>query len=556
MLCLHSYTVNYSTAGRIVTQEIPLLTGPKKVETIQEKIDQTFFHWVADRMESHGMSRMQPPTIHMMQPDSTNIASGYALNQDHSAPVPHQLLFWGGLVGYFGYEMKCETLATHPTNASSADPHTAFNTLTASTTPDAAFIFADRFLAFDHELREVYMVALDLPLMQKELDGRQAIRRVSDWFESISSQLKQLTHDARTNATVTISSNCNATELATTNGLNYHPPTPTPSPKPAPATKPLYSKVSASSHASLKLRHSRNQYIANISKSLAEIKQGETYEVCLTTQIQASIPFKPSKSPSILDTYMHLRKRNPAPYAALLQFNSDLAVLSSSPERFLRCDGSGWIEMKPIKGTIARPSEEDYKGEGKEGEWEREDRRRREMLQTNEKDRAENLMIVDLIRNDLNQIASAHTVSVPSLMHIESYATVHQLVTTVKAHLHPTLSTIDAIKAAFPPGSMTGAPKLRTVKILEELEGVGMGRGVYSGCLGFISLRGETDMNVVIRTAVLRKERKNTTNDGGGENEEEVLHVDVGAGGAVVYMSDPVAEFDEMVLKAQSVLPT
>jgi para-aminobenzoate synthetase len=138
-------------------------------------------------------------------------------------------------------------------------------------------------------------------------------------------------------------------------------------------------------------------------------------------------------------------------------------------------------------------------------------------------------------------ICEPNTVSVPSLMKVESYATVHQLVSVVQGHLNRGLTSIDAIKATFPPGSMTGAPKLRTVQILEELEGVP--RGPYSGCLGFLSVNGCSDMSVVIRTAVCH-------------SAESGACIEVGAGGAIVFMSNIEEEFDEMILKASSVLPS
>ncbi|KAJ3417041.1 hypothetical protein HDV05_007523 [Chytridiales sp. JEL 0842] len=502
----HSYKVKYSTHDQIVRTEHPLLNAEGVAKpfrtTLSEKLksENTFFQWLSYRMDQHGMSLTQPPAIHFLE------KSGSSYVEDPSVKQP-DFLFWGGMVGYFGYEMKCETLATHP-NTTNHDPHMAFKTVSARRTPDAAFIFADRFLAFDHELQQVFLIALDVP------DFNQVRGRISDWFNTVSHQL------------------ASASKTFVANATQFPTPSSSPSPK---DTQQLYPK--------LRLRHTRTQYISNIQKSLGLIKEGETYEVCLTTHVQASVPVNDS-TPAPLEVYMQLRKKNPAPYAAFIEFDDSLCILSSSPERFIRCDKDGWIEMKPIKGTVGRPNMETFLD--KEG-WEAEDARRKNLLQSNEKDRAENLMIVDLIRNDLNQIAQSHTVCVPSLMNVESYATVHQLVTTVKAHLHPSLSPVDAIKAVFPPGSMTGAPKLSTVNILEELEGIGEGRGVYSGCLGFISMRGEMDMSVVIRTAVLTKSEKRGTS---------TLDIEVGAGGAVVYMSDPVAEYEEMVLKAQSVLPS
>ena len=264
------------------------------------------------------------------------------------------------------------------------------------------------------------------------------------------------------------------------------------------------------------LREGRDAYLANIAACKHEIFEGESYEICLTTELHSDGAIDP------LAAYRVLRARNPAPHAALLRLG-DVSVLSSSPERFLRVDRERVVESKPIKGTAARAADP------------AEDMWRAAALREDDKSRAENLMIVDLVRNDLGRVCALGTVEVPALMAVESYATVHQLVTTVRGRLRDDATAIDCIRAAFPGGSMTGAPKLRTMEIIDRLEQ--RPRGVYSGALGFLSVNGTADLSIVIRTLVASPHG-----------------LQIGSGGAIVAASDPEAEHEEMLLKARAVL--
>lgn len=263
-------------------------------------------------------------------------------------------------------------------------------------------------------------------------------------------------------------------------------------------------------------------YMDSVRASQHEIYEGNSYEVCLTAQTVARIP---NPSPELFfELYRRQRAHNSAPYAAYLRCG-DFSVLSSSPERFLSVDTHRNAQTKPIKGTVPR------------GATPEEDAVAAAWLRTDEKTRAENLMIVDLLRNDLSTVSDPASVRVPVLMGVESYSTVHQLVSTVSSRLREGVSAVAAARACFPGGSMTGAPKPSTMQIIEGLEG--RARGVYSGALGFVSVDGSANLSIVIRTLVAHDEGM----------------VTLAAGGAIVADSDPTAEYEEMLTKLRAALP-
>ncbi|MEX3610646.1 anthranilate synthase component I family protein [Rothia sp. LK2588] len=268
----------------------------------------------------------------------------------------------------------------------------------------------------------------------------------------------------------------------------------------------------------------REAYEAKIRECLHEIYEGNSYEVCLTAETRGRLPETLYNPQGIIDLYLAQRDHNAAPYAALLKCG-DHWVLSSSPERFLTVDSTGAAETKPIKGTVPRASSVE------------EDRTRAAWLREDAKTRAENLMIVDLLRNDLSRVSEPGTIEVPVLMGVESYATVHQLVSTVRGRLRPGVGAVEAAAVCFPGGSMTGAPKPSTMQIIDRLED--RPRGIYSGALGFFSASGAANLSIVIRTLVVLP---------GGK-------VSLSAGGAIVADSDPGAEYDEMVTKLRAALP-
>ncbi|MEH1916127.1 aminodeoxychorismate synthase component I [Nostoc sp.] len=335
----------------------------------------------------------------------------------------------------------------------------------SSPLPDAIFLLADRMIAIDHQEQCLYLL---------QLIKKGQTEQVETWFDTIQQQLENL--------------------------------------------DPLFSLVPQENCQPVKFRLSRTyqNYIQDIQQCLDEIHEGETYQVCLTNQLYTNA------TPDPLTFYRTLRKINPAPYSAFLRFG-EIAIACSSPERFLRIDRQGWVETKPIKGTLPR------------GETPEADFVLREKLRNSEKDRAENLMIVDLLRNDLGRVCEIGSIHVPKLMDVETYSTVHQLVTTVRGRLRSDLQAVDCVRAAFPGGSMTGAPKIRTMQIIDRLEQEA--RGVYSGAIGFLGLNGSADLNIVIRTAVLTPNQTS-----------------IGIGGGIIALSEPEMEFQETLLKAKALI--
>ena len=201
----------------------------------------------------------------------------------------------------------------------------------------------------------------------------------------------------------------------------------------------------------------------------------------------------------------------------------NFAVLSSSPEQFLTIDSKRTIFSKPMKGTVKR------------GETIEEDKKLAEQLGKTKKDYAENSMIVDLLRNDLGKVCQFGSIAVSKFLDVETYATVHQLVSTITGILRDTVTVIEAIKAAFPGGSMTGTPKLRAIEILAEIEK--QPRGIYAGTLGFLSLNGTVSLSMIIRTIIATQKQ-----------------VSFGTGGAILIDSDPQSEYEEMLLKSAALM--
>ncbi len=376
----------------------------------------------------------------------------------------------GGYVGYLGYELKADCGAT---NVHSSD------------LPDAALMLANRVVAVDHARDRTHVFAL----VRNDVDGPKTrhIGKFSAHQHEVAAQVGWLEE---------------ATRLAA--AAICDPPT----------ERPLDPPAEPGGNVTFHCGRGRAQYLADIERSQAELAAGESYEVCLTDQISTDA------SPDPYALYRRLRRSNPSPFAAFLRFG-DTAIVSSSPERFLSVGRDGAVQARPIKGTISRADDP------------AEDAARKAELATDEKTRAEHLMIVDLLRNDLGRVSEVDSVRVPDLMVVEPYATVHQVVSTVTGRLEEGRSPVECVRNCFPGGSMTGAPKERTMEIIDELEDEA--RGVYSGAIGYFGVDGAADLSIVIRTIVIRPGR--TT---------------IGAGGAIVMQSDPEEEFEEILLKARA----
>jgi para-aminobenzoate synthetase len=266
-------------------------------------------------------------------------------------------------------------------------------------------------------------------------------------------------------------------------------------------------------------------YAKAFSAVQEELHAGNSYEVNLTYRQELGSDLDP------VEAYVRLRELNPAPYAGYLQHgdphHGDFRLLSSSPERFAAIDRHRRLQTKPIKGTTPR------------GTTPGEDAELKARLETDPKFRAENLMIVDLLRNDVAMVSEPGSVTVPSLMAVESYETVHQLVSTITGQLRDSVTTIGALRALFPAGSMTGAPKLRTMEIIDAVESTP--RGVYAGAFGWISGDGRADLGVVIRSLVATREG-------------EAWRYELGTGGGITVNSEVGEEYAESRWKADRLL--
>jgi para-aminobenzoate synthetase component I len=353
-----------------------------------------------------------------------------------------------GWVGWLGYELRSQTMGTPVTQRSQY--------------LDAALLFVDRGVSFDHWTGRMSFIAL-----------------ADEWDSALDAWLDSTLEIIR-------------------------------------AFVPVLVPVSPPTPARASWKYSDAEYLRMIAECQGRIAEGDAYQLCLTSE--ASVDIRPNP----LATYLALRESSPSHHGALIRIG-DVSLLSSSPEQFLTVSSDGIVESRPIKGTRPR-------GENAES-----DARLRAELLASEKERAENLMIVDLMRNDIARVSAVGTVEVTSLLEVESYAQVHQLVSTVRGRLAPGLTAVDAVESCFPAGSMTGAPKQRATEILDRLEN--RARGIYSGVFGYFGVDGSVDLAMVIRSIVL-----------------DAKVATVGSGGGITALSVPAEELAEVRLKAAALL--
>ncbi|KAF8457200.1 ADC synthase [Terfezia claveryi] len=418
---------------------------------------------------------------------------------------PTESPFWGGVIGYINYETGVQSLdiPLNPRHARRAD---------------IQLVYVERSIVVDTWSGAIYIQTL------REQDD--------EWLDSTKIKLQL------------------AADMAMT-------PSPTPPLNASALWGQILSSPSDLAEALSKaskppgtvnvIRPQKERYINNIRQCQQYLAEGHSYELCLTALTKIHLPL-PSPTPWTLFT--NLRSRNPAPYSAYLRL-PDVTIVSSSPERFLSWNREGVCQLRPIKGTVKRTTTTTLEYA-------------KSILHA-QKEMAENLMIVDLIRHDLNQVAHEGSVKVRKLMQVEEYKSVYQLVSVIEGTVGKVADEgnsssaipptgFDVLARSLPPGSMTGAPKKRSVELLQSMEGEE--RGIYSGVMGYWSVCGAGDWSVIIRTAFRYDDENDITRPNAGNatvaKESEVWRI--GAGGAITALSDPEGEWDEMEVKLESTL--
>jgi para-aminobenzoate synthetase component 1 len=386
---------------------------------------------------------------------------------------PAPVPFLGGAVGYLSYDL-CHFVERLPS--------TAIDDLRL---PESYFAFYDTIVAFDHLEKKVYLVATGFPEMEEEKRLRRARMRLEDMKDWLCSSRSVI-----------------ASEAKQSRDRDWFV-----------AAAPRNDRQNR--EITLKSNFTPEEYVKAVNRVREYVAAGDVFQVNLSQRFEADLQI-----PSY-DLYKRLRMVNPAPFASYLNF-PDVAVVSASPERFLKVQ-SDLVETRPVKGT--RPRGRDII----------EDERLAHELTHSAKDRAENVMIVDLERNDLGRICRYGTVKVTELAILETFPTVFHLTSTVVGRLCRGKSNVDLLRATFPGGSITGAPKVRAMEIIDELEPTK--RSVYTGSIGYLGFNEDMDINIVIRTFLIKE----------GKAYFQV-------GGGIIYDSDAQAEYTETLDKAKALI--
>jgi len=400
------------------------------------------------------------------------ILDKYALH-----PLPDPIPFIGGAVGYLSYDL-CHFIERLP--------KTAIDDLKL---PECYIAFYDAIIAFDHREGRAYIAATGFPEMEEASRMNRATGRIDELSDIMAGKP---CHDMIPGSA---EAEIQRSELVLD-------------------SKSLKSEKNSRS-SKIHANFTHEEYVEAVAVAREYICAGDIFQVNLSQRFEVDLPVAP------YELYRRLRLINPAPFACYLNFD-DVVVAGASPERFLRLDGD-LIETRPMKGTRprGRSAAED-------------DELARELLQS-AKDRAENVMIVDLERNDLGRVCKYGTVRVRELWTLETYATVFQLTSTIEGRLRGGKNRTDLLKASFPGGSITGAPKVRAMEIIDELEPTR--RSIYTGATGYLSFDGKMDLNIVIRTFLIKDGR---------------AYFQVGGG--IVSDSDPEAEYRETLDKARALI--
>jgi para-aminobenzoate synthetase component 1 len=448
-------------------------------------LDSAFSHPTLGRYSFVAADPFAWVRMHYQRPDTVDPFTSLQerLGRWRIETIPGLPPFQGGAAGLFGYDL-CHHIERLP--------RPRFDEFQ---TPDLAVGFYDWVIGFDHLQRRAWIVSTGLPetqTLRRRWRARHRLQAVKRWLTHTSLPQIEASREAELRKRASPS-------RAWERGINVSPQ----SLYPLAGFPGVFSTLD------------RPGYLAAARRAIEYIHAGDCFQVNLSQRLLHAATLEP------MQLYSRLREGNPAPFAGYFDFG-DFVLVSASPERFLRVE-DGQVETRPIKGTRPR------------GATPEEDQRQREELLQSAKDRAENVMIIDLLRNDLGRVCAYGSVQVPAVCRLESYRTVHHLVSEVVGQLRPGLGPVELLRAAFPGGSVTGAPKVRAMEIIAELEPTA--RGPYCGSLGYIGFDGSMDTSILIRTFTI----------GRGWMQFPV-------GGGIVADSTPEGEYEETLHKADGLL--